>query len=99
MIYGFAVHLHSRPHMQLVGGFHRLIFSVLGSCMFNYSSMMVYEWLMTKVPNDRPFLLTFAGFFTGRLLIVHLLAYLYHVDTRSVIGRSLRRDLNYETMY
>ncbi|KAF5290274.1 hypothetical protein FQR65_LT11607 [Abscondita terminalis] len=99
MIYGLAVHLHSRPHMHVLGGLHRTIFSVLGSLMFNNTTMMVYEWVAKNMPQDRPYLLTSAGFVAGRILIMYFLAYLYHVDTRSVVGRNLRRDRNYETMY
>lgn len=67
--------------------------------MFNYSTIQVYEWLVERLEH-RPYLLTFLGFLTGRIMIVHLLAYLYHVDTRCIgVGHYVRRDSAYETMY
>ncbi|KAF5281138.1 hypothetical protein FQA39_LY17870 [Lamprigera yunnana] len=76
------------------------IFSrVLGSLMFNHSTMLIYQWVLRIVPEHRPYSLTFLGFLCGRLLTVYILAYLYHVDTRSIIGVRLRRNTNYETMY
>ncbi|KAK5639833.1 hypothetical protein RI129_010644 [Pyrocoelia pectoralis] len=98
MVYGVAANLHSRPHMQLLGSFHRLTFSILGSLIFNHSTMLVYEWVVNTFPT-RPYLCTFMGFFTGRLMLVYFLAYLYHVDTRSIAGHLLPRDPNYESMY
>lgn len=72
--------------------------SILGSMMFNYSSIFFFNWLSKSIP-DRPYLLTFLGFLGGRILMVHFLAYLYHIDTRSIVGSTLRHDAAYETMY
>lgn len=58
--------------------------------------MSVYEWLITKL-GDRPILLTFVGFFSGRFMILHLLGFLYHVDSR--VPGTIPRDPDFETMY
>nr|CAI5854390.1 unnamed protein product [Callosobruchus analis] len=74
-------------------------FGILGSLMFNHSSMLCFNWLRTVFP-DRPYLLTFMSFVSGRIMMVHLLAFLYHMDTRSAVsGPSVRRDSTFEGMY
>ncbi|KAB0792475.1 hypothetical protein PPYR_14434 [Photinus pyralis] len=98
MLYGVAAHLHCRPHMQLLGSFHRVAFSILGSIAFNHSCMMGFQWVVNTFPM-RPYLRTFMGFFVGRLMMVYFLAYMYHVDSRSVVGQIVERDANYESMY
>lgn len=67
--------------------------------MFNYSSMQLYDYLVDKF-SERLYLLTFLGYLSGRILMVHFLAYLYHVDSRSIIStRSVTPNSNFESMY
>lgn len=82
MLYGTTIHLYSRPNMRPVNPGHRICFSILGSLMFNYSAMRVFGYFAQYV-EERPYLMTFLGFLAGRAMIVQLLAYLYHVDSRS----------------
>ncbi|KAJ8968769.1 hypothetical protein NQ314_002118 [Rhamnusium bicolor] len=99
MVYGITVMIYTRPSLSVIAPFNRMVFGVLGSLMFNHSSMICYDWLTTLYP-DSPYLLTFMGFMSGRLMMVHLLAFLYHIDTRSNIpGTIIRRDFAFETMY
>ncbi|KAK9746800.1 hypothetical protein QE152_g5851 [Popillia japonica] len=98
MIYGSTVYIFSRPAMRPISIVNRLIFSILGSMMFNYSSMLVYEYLVGKW-NHRPVLLTVLGFFAGRLMMLHYLSYLYHVDRMSRIERNFERNAAYDSMY
>lgn len=73
--------------------------STLGSLMFCHSSMMVYKWLSATF-SHRPYMLTFLGFISGRVMMVHLLAYLYHIDSRVYIpGQYFRRNADFESMY
>nr|XP_023014383.1 uncharacterized protein LOC111504122 isoform X2 [Leptinotarsa decemlineata] len=47
-----------------------------------------------------PFMRTFMGFLSGRLMMVHLLAFLYHIDTRTNIpDLYVTRDVAFEGMY
>lgn len=96
MLYGIGVYIYSRPNMVQLSPIHRATFSVLGSMSFNYSSMLVYDWLVEKLV-DRPYLLTFMGFMCGRLMMLHLLAYIYHVDNR--VPGSVRRNSAFDAMY
>lgn len=96
MLYGIGVYIYSRPNMMQFNPIHRTTFSVLGSMSFNYSSMLVYDWLVEKL-SDRPYLLTFMGFLCGRLMMLHLLAYIYHVDNR--VPGSVRRNSAFDAMY
>nr|XP_022920349.1 uncharacterized protein LOC111428860 isoform X3 [Onthophagus taurus] len=65
--------------------------SILGSMMFNYSSMLVFEFLKEKL-DHRPILLTLLGFICGRMMMLHFLSYLYHVDRISRVDRNFRRN-------
>lgn len=96
MLYGTAFHIYSRPNMRTLTTVHRTIFSVLGSLMFNYSAMGVFGYYAERL-GERPYLMTFLGFITGRIMILHFLAYLYHVDARS--AGAVRRDNLFDSMY
>lgn len=81
--------------MKPLSSGHRALFSVLGSFMFNYTAMRVFDTFAQYV-EQRPYIMTLLGFIAGRAMMLHLLAYLYHVDTR---GGSIRRDAYYDSMY
>ncbi|XP_022920340.1 uncharacterized protein [Onthophagus taurus] len=98
MIYGAAVHIYSRPAMRPISGGNRIVFSILGSMMFNYSSMLVFEFLKEKL-DHRPILLTLLGFICGRMMMLHFLSYLYHVDRISRVDRNFRRNPAFDSMY
>nr|XP_008190955.1 PREDICTED: uncharacterized protein LOC103312336 isoform X1 [Tribolium castaneum] len=97
MLYGVAIMIYCRPSMYAISKFNRAAFSILGSLMFNHSSMLCYEWLVEKL-SHRPYLLTFLGFLSGRIMMLHLLAYCYHVDSR-YRGFHIRPYPEYESMY
>ncbi|XP_018323393.1 uncharacterized protein LOC108735754 [Agrilus planipennis] len=100
MVYGMAVHIFSRPSMFSLIFTTRLSFSILGSMMFSYSSLQVFEWLIGKMGDNHINLLTLLGFLAGRLMMGSLVAYLYHVDSRNVFAyRYVRRDNVLESMY
>ncbi|XP_018567611.1 uncharacterized protein LOC108908163 [Anoplophora glabripennis] len=99
MIYGIAVMIFSRPSLRIIVPINRLSFGILGSLMFNHSSMICYHWLSTVFPN-RPYVLTIMAFFSGRFMMMHLLAFLYHLDSRShMSGSIVPRDYTLESMY
>ncbi|XP_044764355.1 uncharacterized protein LOC123320924 [Coccinella septempunctata] len=79
MVYGMAVMLYMRPSMRRIYGFHRLTFSILGSLMFNHSSVKFFSWLIIKMP-QQPLLRTAVAFVCGRIIIFFFISYLYHVD-------------------
>ncbi|XP_063919715.1 uncharacterized protein LOC135134811 [Zophobas morio] len=78
MVYGVGVMLYCRPSMRAISRFNRTVFSILGSLMFNHSSLLFYG--------------------CGRVMMLHLLAYLYHVDSR-YRGFHIRPYPEYESMY
>nr|XP_023014381.1 uncharacterized protein LOC111504122 isoform X1 [Leptinotarsa decemlineata] len=99
MIYGVAIMIFSRPSMRVIFPLNRIAFGMLGSLMFNHASMVCFKYLCTVFP-DRPFMRTFMGFLSGRLMMVHLLAFLYHIDTRTNIpDLYVTRDVAFEGMY
>ncbi|GJQ76375.1 hypothetical protein Trydic_g2093 [Trypoxylus dichotomus] len=98
MIYGSAVYIYSRPAMRPISVVNRVVFSILGSMMFNYSSMLVYDYLVRKW-SHRPILVTILGFFCGRIMMLHYLSYLYHVDRMSRIERNFQRNAAFDSMY
>lgn len=89
-----------QKHLEYFKGSVWLIYSILGSMMFNYSTMQFYEYLVEKL-SHKLYLLTFLGYISGRIMMVHLMAYLYHVDTRisESNNRNISRNSNFETMY
>lgn len=95
MLYGMAVYIYSRPSMKSLLSGHRAMFSILGSCMFNFTAMRVFAYLAQYV-DRRPNLMPVLGFMIGRTMLLRFLAYLYHVDTR---GGHLRRDSYYDFLY
>lgn len=97
MLYGTGIHIYSRPNMRALNVFHRVVFSVLGSMMFNYSAMSVFRYIRERLADERPQFLAFMGFMAGRLMMLNLLAYLYHVDSR--VPGTIRRDSLFESMY
>ncbi|KAJ8975546.1 hypothetical protein NQ317_009202 [Molorchus minor] len=99
MVYGIAVMIYCRPCLRPIAPFNRMVFGLLGSLMFNHSSMICFNWLSHIIP-DNIYFLTFMGFISGRIMMVHLLAFLYHVDTRTnVPGVTVVRDSTFEAMY
>lgn len=96
MLYGTAVHIFSRANMTPLNFSYRTTFSVLGSLMFNYSVMSVYGWLAERL-QDRPISLGMTAFTAGRLMMLCLLAFLYHVDTRR--PGQIRRSSLFDSMY
>lgn len=96
MFYGTTLHLYARPNMGQFTLVHRAIFSILGSLMFNYSTMRVFRYFAERL-DERPLLMTILGFTAGRIMMFHFLAYLYHVDSRT--PGTTRRDAMYDSMY
>lgn len=73
--------------------------SLLGSLSFNYSSLLCFDWIFKHL-EDSPVIRTFLGYLAGRILMVHLLAFLYHIDTRCTDpGERPRRISAFEVMY
>lgn len=67
--------------------------------MFNHSSLICYRWIYS-IFAERPYVLTFMGFMSGRIMMIHLLAFMYHIDTRTNIpGAAVPRDYAFEGMY
>lgn len=95
MLYGITLHMYSRPNMRPLTPGHRMTFSLLGSLMFNYTSMKVFEYF-AKNADERPYLMLVLSFIAGRTMMLHLLAYLYHVDTRAGL---IRRDQWFDSIY
>ncbi|KAJ8949984.1 hypothetical protein NQ318_002393 [Aromia moschata] len=99
MVYGITIMIYTRPSLRVISPFNRMVFGILGSLMFNHSSMICYNWLSTIIP-DNSYFLTFMGFLAGRIMMVHLLAFLYHIDTRTnVPGVIVLRNSTFESMY
>ncbi|XP_017778079.1 PREDICTED: uncharacterized protein LOC108563804 [Nicrophorus vespilloides] len=97
MVYGIGLMLYARPNMRPIGNINRIIFSLLGSLMFNFSSVAVFDHIRERFFR-KPFLVTFLGFISGRFFMLHLLAYLYHVDIRSR-SRNVPRNSTFDSMY
>lgn len=95
MLYGIGMHLFARPSMRPLNTGQRMVFSILGSWMFNTSAMKVFGHFAAGA-EERPYLMTFFSFMTGRMMILNLLAYLYHVDHRA---GTIRRNSFYDSMY
>ncbi|KAL1517623.1 hypothetical protein ABEB36_001362 [Hypothenemus hampei] len=99
MIYGITVMIISRPCLKSLMPVHQFSFSLLGSLAFNYSSLLWYQWLNSYL-DEQTILRTILGYISGRVMMVHLLAFLYHIDTRcSNIGDRSRRLSAFEVMY
>lgn len=116
MIYGITVELISRPCLKPLMPIHKFTFrytqylilipkpkmdfsSLLGSLSFNYSSLLCFHWIFNHL-EDSPVIRTFLGYMAGRILMVHLLAFLYHIDTRCTDpGERPRRISAFEVMY
>ncbi|XP_072384811.1 uncharacterized protein [Diabrotica undecimpunctata] len=99
MVYGLGIMILSRPAMRPISPVNRIAFGILGSLMFCHASRNCFDWLNYLYP-ERTYLRTFLGFFSGRIMMVHFLAYLYHVDTRTNIpGVHVHRDRVFEQMY
>ncbi|KAL3276128.1 hypothetical protein HHI36_020847 [Cryptolaemus montrouzieri] len=80
MVYGMTFMLYSRPAMMRIFKFQRFTFSLLGSLMFNITSVKFFEWTLTKIP-EQPWMRTLVAFLGGRLMLFYFIAYLYHVDS------------------
>ncbi|KAF7271033.1 hypothetical protein GWI33_015999 [Rhynchophorus ferrugineus] len=98
MIYGITVMITARPALRPLMPLHRLTFGILASLSFNHSTLLWYRWLSHRFENNI-MLLTFLGYLSGRIMIVHLLAFLYHIDTRCNDTLRPRRDPAFESMY
>ncbi|XP_019770768.1 uncharacterized protein LOC109544840 [Dendroctonus ponderosae] len=99
MIYGIAVMIMSRPSLKPLVPVHRFTFSLLGSLAFNYSSLQFFHWLAANL-EGMPILRTLLGYLSGRVMIVHLIAFLYHIDTRCTdVSNRARRLSAFEAMY
>ncbi|XP_050315107.1 uncharacterized protein LOC126749458 [Anthonomus grandis grandis] len=99
MVYGITFMIVSRPSMRPLMPIHRATFSLLGSLSFNYSSLMWYDWLNVHL-GERTILRTLAAYFSGRVFMVHLIAFMYHVDTRcTAVDQRPRRESVFEAMY
>lgn len=66
--------------------------------MLNYASCLMYDWLKEHISN--PYILSLLGFVSGRIAFVHFIAFLYHMDSRTIYrGRRIMRDPAFEVMY
>ncbi|KAG5877902.1 hypothetical protein JTB14_011619 [Gonioctena quinquepunctata] len=99
MLYGIAIMIFARPSLVTISPLNRIAFGMLGSLMFNHASMVCFQWVCT-IFIERPLMRMFMGFLSGRLMMVHLLAFLYHMDTRSNIPNiNVPREMAFEGMY
>lgn len=76
------------------------MFSALGSLMFNYGSMSVFNWIRETYANDAnnvPYLASCMGLLVGRIFMLHLLAFLYHVDLKC--DRNMPRNSTLDSMF
>ncbi|XP_060520803.1 uncharacterized protein LOC132698627 [Cylas formicarius] len=95
MIYGITIMIATSPALNTIVPFTRFTFGFMGSLAFNYSSLMFYGYL-SDIFYDRPLLLTVLGFISGRVMMVHLLAFLYHIDS---LVTGTRRHSAFDAMY
>ncbi|CAG9861533.1 unnamed protein product [Phyllotreta striolata] len=99
MVYGLSVVIFSRPTFRSVSPSNRIAFALLGSLMFNHASMNCFSWIHRTFP-ERPYVRGFLGFFAGRIMMVHFLAFLYHMDTRTITpGVRMERSPVFEQIY
>ncbi|KAL3284985.1 hypothetical protein HHI36_019114 [Cryptolaemus montrouzieri] len=100
MICGICIMIFGRKAMALIRIFYRVVFAVGGTFMFCEASLVYFRWIRDSFP-DKSIEPICLGYFGGRVFMVHLLAYLYHVDTRTLMPGYLRPkyDMRYEYMY
>ncbi|KAK9876866.1 hypothetical protein WA026_015099 [Henosepilachna vigintioctopunctata] len=100
MLCGIGVMIFGRPSLAMVRLFYRLPFSIGGSLMFNHASMTYFEWIH-ETCQDSTFIAMVLSYIGGRVFMIHLLSFLYHVDTRTFhfgYNRPKRNQI-YEHMY
>lgn len=100
MVCGICIMIFGRPSMAILKLFYRIVFSIGGALMFNHASLIYFDWIQFMFPKS-PFVAAALGYLGGRVFMVHYLAYLYHVDTRTtLLGYSRpKRDPRFEHMY
>ncbi|KAJ6645548.1 hypothetical protein Bhyg_00754 [Pseudolycoriella hygida] len=84
---GTTLYVFSRPHLQSVEAKKRVAYSVLGSSMFTFGSILLWAIVRSATPKDNNALPTALGLATG--FVVARLGYDYfsHVDS-NVVAKS-----------